>query len=785
MKKYTLIYFLLFITFCFIQCSDFKDKKGTKIGSFKTGNKEFLLNGKPFLIRAGELHYPRIPKEYWEHRIKMVKAMGMNTICIYTFWNFHEEKPDEFNFTGQRDIAEFVRLSQKHGMYVIVRPGPYVCAEWDMGGLPWWLLKKDNLKVRNRHDSYFMERSKKYIEAVGKELAPYQIQKDGNIIMVQIENEYAGFNNDAIYMEQLRNYTRKVFDKVQLFRCDWGSNFDDYDLDDVAITLNFGAGANVDQQFSKFKEKHPNSPLMCSEYWTGWFDHWGRPHATRSIESFIGSLKDMLDRNVSFSLFMAHGGTTFGQWGGGNAPPYSSMLTSYDYNAPINEAGQPTDKFYAVRNLLKNYLNENEILADVPDNLPVISIPEFELKMIADLFDNLPKPKKIKDIKPIEMLDQGWGSVIYRTVLPKGKKGRKLVISEVHDWAAIYINKKLIANIDRRTNDRTIILPKTTKDTQLDILVEALGRVNFGEAILDRKGITKKVELVTRDKVSVLKNWDVFNLPVDIDFQRNKKYYKEKSKGPGWYKSNFYLDKVGDTHLNMEDWKKGMVWVNGHNLGRYWQIGPQQTLYVPGSWLKKGENEIIVFSIDGRNNATKVKGVKTPILDKINPDASLTYRKKGQNLVLKNENPIHSGILKDSKKWQTINFKDKAKGRYFCFEALSPQKNGDKYAAIAEIELIGEDDKVIPRKSWKVKYADSEEVLDANNGADKVFDNQESIFWHTEYKYLRPNYPHHLVIDLGASYRVKGMRFLSRTDDKNLGNIKKYKLYLSLKPFKL
>ena len=347
-------------------------------------------------------------------------------------------------------------------------------------------------------------------------------ENGGNIIMVQVENEYASFDNDGLYMEQIRDYTKNAFNKSQLFRCDWGSNFDSYKLDGVATAINFGAGSNIDEQFKKFQEVYPKSPLMCSEYWTGWFDHWGRPHETRSISSFIGSLKDMLDRNISFSLYMAHGGTTFGHWGGANSPPYSSMVTSYDYNAPINEAGQPTDKFYAVRDLLKNYLNEGETLANIPKNKDVIAISEFEMKESANLFENLPKPKKTKDIQTMEMFDQGWGSVIYRTNLPAGKKGRQLVITEVHDWAAVYLNGKLLGHLDRRRNEKTIELPETTNESRLDILVDAMGRVNWGATIIDRKGITEKVELIQDEETTLLQNWEVFNIPVDAAFKKEQ-----------------------------------------------------------------------------------------------------------------------------------------------------------------------------------------------------------------------------------------------------------------------
>jgi len=290
--------FFLFI-FCFLGQASGQQIKG----NFSVGDNQFLLNGSPFVIRAAELHYSRIPKEYWEQRIQLCKAMGMNTVCIYLFWNIHEQKQDVFDFKGQNDVAEFVRLIQKNGMYCIVRPGPYVCAEWDMGGLPWWLLKKRDIELRSLNDRFFIDRTSKFLKEAGKQLAPLQIQNGGNIIMVQVENEYATFGSDQRYMETIRDAVRAAgFDKVQLFRCDWSSNFNNYKLDGVATTLNFGAGSNVDNEFKEFSQVYPTAPLMCSEYWTGWFDHWGRPHETRSIDSFIGSLKDMMDRKVSIIM---------------------------------------------------------------------------------------------------------------------------------------------------------------------------------------------------------------------------------------------------------------------------------------------------------------------------------------------------------------------------------------------------------------------------------------------------------------------------------------------------
>ncbi|MFT3752282.1 MAG: beta-galactosidase [Paludibacter sp.] len=612
MKKTTSI--LLFI---FLMLHAGSQTISTSRKDFIAGKNSFLLNGKPFIIRAGELHYSRIPKPYWEHRIQMCKAMGMNTICIYLFWNYHEQQAGIFDFSGEKDVAEFVRLIQKNGMYCILRPGPYVCAEWEMGGLPWWLLKKQDLKVRTLEDKYFIERTKMFLSHAGMQLAKYQIQNGGPIIMVQVENEYGVWGNDRAYIETIRDEIRASgFDKVQLFRCDWSSNFDRYNVSGIASTLNFGSGSNIDNEFKKFKELNPDAPLMCSEYWTGWFDHWGSPHETRSVNSFIYSLKEMMDRKISFSLYMAHGGTSFGQWAGANSPSFSPTTSSYDYNAPIDEAGNTTDKFYAIRNLLKNYLQEGDELPKVPANPEkTIIMPAIHFSYSASLFRNLPLSQKSKDIHSMEYYNQGWGSILYRTRINACREIRKLKITNVHDWAIVFINGKRIAILDRRLGDTEIKIPALSSASQLDIVVEAVGRVNYSEAIIDRKGITQNVILTTSDKFEELKNWSVYSIPVDYDFQQKVKYKRMIGNGPAWYKAIFTLSETGNTYLDMTRWGKGLVWVNGHNLGRFWKIGPTQTLYLPGCWLTKGQNEIIVFDVDQPNEPT-IYGLDHPILDK-------------------------------------------------------------------------------------------------------------------------------------------------------------------------
>lgn len=770
-------------------CAASSDAASFEANDFRVGKKEFLLNGKPFVIRAGELHYPRIPKPYWDHRIKMTKALGMNTICIYLFWNYHEEKMDEFNFEGDRDVAEFVRLIQKNGMHCIVRPGPYVCAEWDMGGLPWWLLKKQDVRIRTFQDPFFRERVKKWFAEVGKQLAPLQIQNGGPILLVQVENEYGCFGDDAEYMRETRDMLRESgFDKVELVRCDWDSTYGKYKLDDVAIALNFGAGSNVDAKFAGLKKTHPDMPLMCGEYWTGWFDAWGRHHETRSVESFIGSLKDMLDRRISFSLYMAHGGTSFGPWVGANTPPYRSFSTSYDYNAPISEAGWLTDKFHAVRALLKDYLNPGETLAPIPDELPVMEIPEIRFSQFANLFDSLPAPIESETVRPMETYDHGFGRILYRKTLPASASGKTVRIRDVHDWAVVYLNGTRIAVFDRGKQQESVVrLPNFAGDATLDILVENNGRVNFGPGIIDRKGITEAVELLDAPdakNATELKNWQVFLLPVDAEFQRAKRYDAERAEGPAWCRATFRIEgEPADTFLDMSKWGKGNVWVNGWNLGRFWRIGPQQTLFLPGCWLKKGENEIIVFDVFPPENPA-VAGVKIPILDVLQSDATLKHRKEGQDLDLSGERPAAQGALENNDVWQTVRFDAPATGRYICLEAVSEHNGSDTMASAAELNLIAPDGSDLNRIDWKVVYADSEEVDKGNNGADKLIDQQESTFWHSEWSRNPTRLPHSVVIDLGREETFVGFRLLGRTDNNENGRIKDFRFYVKKEPFR-
>ena len=756
-------------------------------GDFTAGKNTFLLNGQPFVVKAAELHYPRIPRPYWDQRIKMCKALGMNTICLYVFWNIHEQQEGKYDFTGNNDVAAFCRLAQKNGMYVIVRPGPYVCAEWEMGGLPWWLLKKKDIRLRE-DDPYFLARVKAFEAEVGRQLAPLTIQNGGPIIMVQVENEYGSYGVNKQYVSQIRDIVKASgFDKVTLFQCDWASNFENNGLDDLLWTMNFGTGSNIDAQFKRLKQLRPETPLMCSEFWSGWFDKWGARHETRPAKAMVEGINEMLSKNISFSLYMTHGGTSFGHWAGANSPGSAPDVTSYDYDAPINEYGHATPKFWELRKTMQKY-NGGKRLPDVPKPAaPIITIPKMTLTEFCPLDLGMSMPTMSHDIKSFEEMNLGWGAMFYATKLPQIEKSSRLSLNEAHDYAQIFIDNKLIGTIDRTKNERSIKLPPVKQGATLTILIEAMGRINFGRAVKDFKGITESVTIDTEinghDVSYHLKNWVIVPIP---DSYQTAQYAFDKldetnrcfspinfsSPSIGYYRDYFDLKKVGDTFLNLEQWGKGQVYVNGHALGRFWRIGPQQTLYLPGCWLKKGRNEIIVMDIVGPK-APVIWGQDQPELNKLQLEKTNKHNNPGDRPDLNSAQPVAQGALLATDLCQTIEFNRPAKGRYIAIECQNVHGTND-YVAIAELYALNAEDYRISRDSWSTHYADSEEE-DGNHTGDKAFDQQESTYWKTQ---KGSSFPHLLVIDLGEVRTLTGLQVLSRTEKGSPGALKDYKIFV-------
>ncbi len=759
-------------------------------GDFTVGKGTFLLNGEPFIVKAAEVHYPRIPRPYWEHRIRSCKALGMNTVCIYVFWNIHEQREGQFDFTGNNDVAEFCRLAQKNGMYVIVRPGPYVCAEWEMGGLPWWLLKKKDIRLREQ-DPYFMERVRIFEQKVGEQLAPLTIQNGGPIIMVQVENEYGSYGEDKAYISEIRDCLRGIYgDKLALFQCDWSSNFELNGLDDLVWTMNFGTGANIDQQFARLKELRPDAPMMCSEFWSGWFDKWGARHETRPADEMVSGIDEMLSKGISFSLYMTHGGTSFGHWAGANSPGFAPDVTSYDYDAPINEYGQPTEKYYKLRKVLQKY-SDKPLPREVKAPAPFISIPEFEVKEFAPVILGVDSAVMDAPLRTMEEMDMGWGSMIYVTALPEIAVKSVLTINDCHDFAQVFIDDKYIGKIDRVQNEKSLMLPPVHKGQELKILVEAMGRINFGRAIKDFKGITERVtitaDLDDNDVTWNLKRWTILTIPDDYataakalasaqttKAEANSSLFTLHSSLPsGYYRGYFKLTKCGDTFLNLSNFGKGQVYVNGYPIGRFWNIGPQQTLYVPGCWLKRGLNEVVVLDVIGPKKAT-LWAQNKPELDQLNMGKSVTHNNPDDKPDLNSATPVASGSFMAGNGWQTVRFAAPVSGRYIALQALSTH-DGKEVVSVAEVYALDKGGRRISREPWTVKYADSEETIRGNNLADKAFDLQESTYWRTA---KRVELPHLMVIDLGSVQELSGFEYLPRAEEGAPGSIKDYKIYV-------
>lgn len=760
-----------------------------KGGTFTVGDKTFLLNGKPFVVKAAELHYPRIPRPYWEHRIKMCKALGMNTVCLYVFWNIHEQQEGKFDFTGNNDVAEFCRLAQRNGLYVIVRPGPYVCAEWEMGGLPWWLLKKKDIRLREP-DPYFMERVKLFERKVGEQLASLTIQNGGPIIMVQVENEYGSYGENKAYVSAIRDIVRQSgFDKVTLFQCDWASNFEKNGLEDLVWTMNFGTGADIDQQFRRLGELRPNAPQMCSEFWSGWFDKWGARHETRPAKAMVEGIDEMLSKGISFSLYMTHGGTSFGHWAGANSPGFAPDVTSYDYDAPINEYGQATPKYWELRHTMEKYNDGGKLPAPPKAPMPVITIPKFVLTEYAPLGNGMGSSVQSRDIRSFEDMDMGWGIADYSTALPKIPMESMLTLNEPHDFAQVFVDGKYIGKIDRVKNEKTLMLPPVEKGAELCIRIEAMGRINFGRAIKDYKGITKEVTISTEmdghEASWNLKNWTIVPIPdnyetavkalsVGTETSKRTRQHANLLTKAGYYRGHFTLRKPGDTFLNMEAFGKGQVYVNGHAIGRFWNIGPQQTLYLPGCWLKQGRNEVIVLDVVGPKGEPTSFGQDKPELDKLNLERTNKHNNPGDRPDLNSLTPVAQGTLDSGNGWQTVKFARPATGRYLAIEALSAQ-DGQEFAQIAELYALDNKGQRLSREPWTAKYADSENAEQENQTADKTFDLQESTYWSTM---KGSPYPHLLVIDLGSEQTLTGIDYLPRAEQGAPGGVKDYKIFL-------
>jgi beta-galactosidase len=576
----------------------------------------FELNGKPFQIISGAIHTARIPRAYWRDRLRKARAMGLNTVETYVFWNVYETSPGNFDFTGQNDIAEFIREAQQEGLYVILRPGPYACAEWDFGGLPAWLLHDPKMEVRSS-DPAFIPAASRWLHRLGQELAPLQSGNGGPIIAVQVENEYGSFGADHAYMEQIHHLLLDAgFDRAMLYTADGADELENGSLPELPATINFGGGS-AKSEFAKFATKRPNAPKMCGEYWDGWFDHWGERHHTTSGKAEAEELKWMLQQGYSFNLYMFDGGTSFGWMNGANIDngKYEPTVTSYDYDVPVSESGELRPKYFLFRDAIREATGITP--PDPPARIAVHAPAPIRFDGAASLWNTLPAPIHSEQIQTMEQVGQGYGYILYRTQLNAAQSGT-LKIDEVHSYAQIYLDGVLQGTVDRRLDQSSIELHSAHAGSRLDILVENTGRVNFGRQFPhETAGITHQVTLAG----ATLAGWNIYTLPMgDLKAQT---YKAESCSGPCFYRGTFHVDQPADTFpadtfIDTRNLAKGEVFVNGRPLGRFWKIGPQGTLYLPGPWLKPGDNQIVIFDLEGRGTPT------VPFLD----HAELDWRGK-------------------------------------------------------------------------------------------------------------------------------------------------------------
>ena len=577
--------------------------------TFTIEKNEFLKDGKPIKLISGAVHYFRNMPETWEDIFLKMKAMGCNCVETYCAWNMHEKKPGEYDFSGNLNIAKFIETAQKCDLMVIVRPGPYICAEWEFGGLPWWIQCDENMEIRCSNKIY-IKHFDRYLDKMCEQILPYLTTNGGNVIMIQCENEYGYYGDDRKYLSYLKEGYERRGINVPLFTSDGTSkeNLLDGSIDGCLSTLNFGS--RVEENFKAHDELYPDMPKMCMEMWNGWFDAWGdEKHHTTSAEDYAKVVDDMLTKG-SLNMYMFIGGTNFGFTSGANHyEKFAPDVTSYDYDAMLTECGDVTAKYYAVRDVIKKHTGS--VLPDVPANREKKSYGKFTLTEKCGFFDALPHistPVHSDVPKCMENYGIGYGFIAYRTRLNRDYNNVKLSFAELGDRAQIYINKELIGIV--YINESLEIEINAKNGDYLTVLCENMGRANFGPKMMRKKGISGRCLLDGK----IHFNWDVYPLPMDnldrISFSKN-----EAEEKTVFYKGSITIDgKPKDTFLKLDNFTKGFVVLNGFNLGRYWEIGPQKTLYVPSCVLKEGLNELIVFESDGIKGEAIAEFTDTPEL---------------------------------------------------------------------------------------------------------------------------------------------------------------------------
>ncbi|WP_411111113.1 beta-galactosidase [Streptomyces sp. c-19] len=575
----------------------------------QTDKAGFLLDGRPFRLLSGGLHYFRVHPEQWADRLRKARLMGLNTVETYVPWNLHQPRPDTFRMDGGLDLPRFLDLAAAEGLHVLLRPGPYICAEWEGGGIPSWLLAEPDIRLRSR-DPRFLAAVDDYLDRLLTPLRPYLASRGGPVIAVQVENEYGAYGDDTAYLEHIADSLRRRGVDVPLFTCDQPVDLERGALPGVLATANFGSRSA--HHLAALRAARPEGPLMTTEFWIGWFDRWGAHHVVRDADRAAEELDELLATGASVNFYMFHGGTNFGFTNGANDKgTYRPTITSYDYDSPLDEAGDPTAKFTAFREVIAKYAPVPS--EPVPAPGPKLALPAVALTESAALLPHAAvlAPTAVESRRPLTMeeLEQDFGFVLYETALPV--RGPALLeIEHVRDRAQVFVDGQPVGVLEREQHEHALTFTAPRAGSVLTVLVENQGRVNYGQGIHDRKGLPGKVLL---DGVE-LAGWT--NRPLPLPGPEGIPFAPTTATpvGPAFHRGSFEVTETADTFLHLDGWTKGNAWLNGFPLGRYWSRGPQRSLYVPAPVLRPGRNELVVLELHGAHRARTVTFRGTPDL---------------------------------------------------------------------------------------------------------------------------------------------------------------------------
>ena len=569
--------------------------------TFAIGEQDFLLNGEPFQILSGAIHYFRVHPDLWADRIHKARLMGLNTIETYVPWNEHSPVPGQFDSDGSLDLGHFLDLVAAEGMRAIVRPGPFICAEWDNGGLPAWLFTDPTIGVRSSEPGY-LAAVDSFFAALLPIVVPRQITHGGPVILVQIENEYGAYGSDKVYLRHLVELTKRLGIEVPLFSCDqpFGTMIEDGSLPELHKTGTFGSRSEERLEF--LRERQPTGPLMCAEFWNGWFDHWGTHHHTTDAAASAAELDALLSAGASVNIYMFHGGTNFGFTNGANDKGiYQPTITSYDYDAPLSEDGEPTAKYFAFRDVIaKHFPVAAQTLPERPEAETATVTLTRSVPLLPALSGSASTPLLHGAVPTVEVTGQYRGFYLYETELDRGGV---LSFQEIRDRAQFFLNDSPLGVLSRDLGERSLVIPEAGR---LRILVEDQGRVNYGQRIGEAKGLIGPAMYNGAE----LLGWNVRAIDLgslddfrELAFADTGACISHAVPGPSVSFASFQSELPGDRFIRLDGWTKGNVFVNGFNLGRYWSRGPQRTLYVPGPLIRQGENELVILELHGSSTA--------------------------------------------------------------------------------------------------------------------------------------------------------------------------------------